>query len=239
MVQTACAASFHVPGAIPRLDEAIDRSRKRRIAKNIGMMGWIDTVQAARFHESTPILVTAPRGVPPPIRTSGSGAQNNRADDRYNRQESCIPPHRYLLLNPKKIERQDGELTFLQPASGLALVPSMPATRLGTQPWPYPAKARAASSCSRSVRSSRLRNSLARQGNRPKTGIDQGCSSSYTVYKAGIQIKPSTPRCAAGLPLRGQCESSWLTPSLVNPKMAQWGLNPRRIEVKPHFAGPR
>ena len=146
------------------MDEAIDRSRKGRIAKNTRMMGWIDTVQAARFHESTPILVTAPGGVPPPIRTSGTGAQNSRADDRYNRQESCIPPHRYLLLNPKKIQRQDGELTFLQPASGLALVPSMPATRLRTRPWPYPAKAGAASSCGRSVRSSRLRNSLACQG---------------------------------------------------------------------------
>jgi hypothetical protein len=101
VVQTAYAVSFHVPDAIPRLDEAIDRSCRGRIAENIGMTGWIDTVKAARFHESTPMLV------PPPIRARGRGAQTSQADDRYNRQESRIPPHRYFLLEPKK---SDGKM---------------------------------------------------------------------------------------------------------------------------------
>jgi hypothetical protein len=78
---------LHVPGSVPRLDETIF-SGDRRIAKNVGMVRRINSVQAARHHKP------AARAAGAVVRCSRrSDAENAQGSGEGKRDESLVSNH--------------------------------------------------------------------------------------------------------------------------------------------------
>jgi hypothetical protein len=84
---------FHVPGAIPRFDEAVFSGGDGGIAENLGMMGRINSGQVARSHAPTSIAAIGAILMP----GCSSGAQNAQGRDDCKRQDSLIATHSRLL----------------------------------------------------------------------------------------------------------------------------------------------
>src|SRR5580704_2860651 len=88
---------FHLPSAIRRPDEAINCVGGGGVAKNIGMVRRINSVQATRPHR--PALATAlVAAIIRSRRSSAKDAQGRGGD--YKRDESLLFTHGGFLLLP-------------------------------------------------------------------------------------------------------------------------------------------
>jgi hypothetical protein len=87
------AIVYHVPSAIPRLNETVNCSGEGGIAKNIGVVSRIDSVQAARFDKPAAF---------PPSRLAGrrrrGGIENAEAGGNRKHDENPFPAHFSLPL---------------------------------------------------------------------------------------------------------------------------------------------
>jgi hypothetical protein len=86
-----------LPSAIPRFDETIFSGGDGGIAENLGMMGRINSGQAARSHGPTPIVAAVGAILMPSCR---SGAENAEGGGDCNHDESLVSIHDGFLLLP-------------------------------------------------------------------------------------------------------------------------------------------
>jgi hypothetical protein len=88
---------YHVPRAIPRLDETIICPSEGGIAKNVAMKNRIHPVQAARFYKPTLIAGVVE------IRPSWRSAEKAQSSGDCNRDESLLSIHKqppFVSLTP-------------------------------------------------------------------------------------------------------------------------------------------
>jgi len=85
----AMAIGSHVPNAIPRFDESKISGGDSGIAKNLGVVSWIDSVEAARCHR--PAALTAPVDVI--LRVRRCGAENAQRSGDCKRDEGLVSNH--------------------------------------------------------------------------------------------------------------------------------------------------
>jgi hypothetical protein len=79
---------FHVPGMVRPLDKAVIGSGEGGIAENVGMIGWIDSVQAARLHKPA-AMMTAIEERP----SRRGGADNTQGGGDCKHDESFLSTH--------------------------------------------------------------------------------------------------------------------------------------------------
>jgi hypothetical protein len=80
----------HLPSTIPRFDETIFSGGDGGIAENLGMMGRINSGQAARSHGPTPFVAAVGAVLIPDCR---SGAENAQGGGDCKRDESLLSTH--------------------------------------------------------------------------------------------------------------------------------------------------
>jgi hypothetical protein len=94
---------FYVPSAIPRFDETIFSGGNGGIAENLGMVKWINSVQATRSYRpaafSALILHVILAG------DRRSGADDTQGGGNCKRDESHLSTHGFLLLPDADTDR--------------------------------------------------------------------------------------------------------------------------------------